>query len=306
MTKDLYKYGGKEYAFTKEELEAAFRIRDRQYMEEDAKNAILIHTFGTDDVDIDALTSDEQEELACAAWRDGLSAHELLENIETVVDCFEYNHDCNVDENTLWQYAVDEAIRQIPKTWFSEEVQIPGVLYARVRQKLEWKKAGANDSGEDVFDVAFENGATLSYKLMIDDGEYYDAVSWTNPGGAYGFDFEPSYALENIKFEQAGCHYRVCIKVEKAEMHDARLTLTMSSELRAIALAKTLIHEMETDDERWDRMGHYMAKAIMENKVDDLLIAICGWTSGSLLEKAEELMKDPEFLAEYSPDEEEF
>ncbi len=66
-----------------------------------------------------------------------------------------------------------------------------------------------------------------------------------------------------------------------------KLETVMNDSEKAEAFADALCHEMLTDDERRDKMGHCMAKAIVENNVEDLLIAICGWSSTSLLNIAE-------------------
>lgn len=61
----------------------------------------------------------------------------------------------------------------------------------------------------------------------------------------------------------------------------------MADEVKAEALATVLYREMLTDTEEPSRMGHYMAKAIIEDNVEDFLVAICGWTSKTLVEFAE-------------------
>ena len=49
------------------------------------------------------------------------------------------------------------------------------------------------------------------------------------------------------------------------------------------SFAKALLDSMRTDDEKPERMGHYMLKAIKDNSFDDFLIAICGWSLESLM-----------------------
>ena len=52
------------------------------------------------------------------------------------------------------------------------------------------------------------------------------------------------------------------------------------------SFAKALLDSMRTDDEKPERMGHYMLKAIKDNSFDDFLIAICGWSLESLMKQA--------------------
>lgn len=50
--------------------------------------------------------------------------------------------------------------------------------------------------------------------------------------------------------------------------------------------AEVLLDAINTDNDPRDRCGRYVLKAIAENSVDDLLIAICGWSAASLMKKA--------------------
>ena len=54
-------------------------------------------------------------------------------------------------------------------------------------------------------------------------------------------------------------------------------------------LAETLFDSIDTDGEKLSRVGYYFAKAYIENNIDDLLIAICGWSMKSLIEMSNEL-----------------
>ena len=45
--------------------------------------------------------------------------------------------------------------------------------------------------------------------------------------------------------------------------------------------------QIETDDEKKQRIGYYLAKAILDDSIEDLLVAVCGWTSESLLNIAD-------------------
>lgn len=50
--------------------------------------------------------------------------------------------------------------------------------------------------------------------------------------------------------------------------------------------AEAFFDSIETDDEPQSRCGRYMLKAILENSLDDFLIAVCGWSAESLMKKA--------------------
>jgi len=66
-----------------------------------------------------------------------------------------------------------------------------------------------------------------------------------------------------------------------------RLRAVMAGMNKAEKFGDTLCEQMETDDEKRSRMGYYLAKAILDDSIEDLLVAICGWTSESLLNIAE-------------------
>ena len=51
--------------------------------------------------------------------------------------------------------------------------------------------------------------------------------------------------------------------------------------------AAKLLEQIAADDEALHRKGYYIAKAILDDSVEDLLIAICGWGSESLLNIAD-------------------
>ena len=53
---------------------------------------------------------------------------------------------------------------------------------------------------------------------------------------------------------------------------------------KAEAFGRRITEQVETDDESPEKIGYYAAKAILDGSVDDLLIAICGWSVSSLLD----------------------
>ena len=52
------------------------------------------------------------------------------------------------------------------------------------------------------------------------------------------------------------------------------------------SFANALFDSMRTDDEKPERIGHYLFKAIKDNSFDDFLIAICGWSLETLMKQA--------------------
>ena len=62
-----------------------------------------------------------------------------------------------------------------------------------------------------------------------------------------------------------------------------RLWKVLADDELAKKLAETFIDEIENDDETLEKVGYHMAQAILENNAEALLIAVCGWSSKSLL-----------------------
>lgn len=60
----------------------------------------------------------------------------------------------------------------------------------------------------------------------------------------------------------------------------------MSSSKKAERFAETFLGQLESDEEPLRKVGYYMAKAIRTNSVDDLLIAVCGWSAETLAKMA--------------------
>lgn len=66
-----------------------------------------------------------------------------------------------------------------------------------------------------------------------------------------------------------------------------RLRAVMASMEKSEKLGEVFCEQVATDDEKAQRVGYYLAKAILDDSIEDLLVAICGWTSKSLLNIAE-------------------
>ena len=62
------------------------------------------------------------------------------------------------------------------------------------------------------------------------------------------------------------------------------LLAVLQNPQKAEAFGRRITEQVETDDESPEKIGYYAAKAILDGSVDDLLIAICGWSVSSLLD----------------------
>ncbi len=75
-----------EIELTAAELEQAFRERDREYLYDDACRHI-------EDLGYDNTIFDDAD-------------------IDTIIDRFENEQDCNVPENTTWEHVIEEHIKK--------------------------------------------------------------------------------------------------------------------------------------------------------------------------------------------------
>lgn len=66
-----------------------------------------------------------------------------------------------------------------------------------------------------------------------------------------------------------------------------RLREVMADTEKCTEFGGAFIRQIMSDDEKQNRLGHRLAKAILENNTEDLLIAVCGWSSESLLDIAD-------------------
>lgn len=49
---------------------------------------------------------------------------------------------------------------------------------------------------------------------------------------------------------------------------------------------EALSEEMESDCEPWDKKGAYLLRAVADNDVEGIFLALCGWSIPTLLAKA--------------------
>ena len=66
-----------------------------------------------------------------------------------------------------------------------------------------------------------------------------------------------------------------------------RLQGVLSDTEKAEAFAKAFFDAITSDDEACDDIGFHMARAILHNNTEELLVAVSGWGSKSLLNIAE-------------------
>lgn len=71
------------------------------------------------------------------------------------------------------------------------------------------------------------------------------------------------------------------------ETTQKRLNVIMGDSQKAEAFATAFFEAITSDEESYDDIGFHMARAILHNNIEELLIAVSGWGSKSLLNIAE-------------------
>lgn len=98
---------------TNEELEKAFRFRDKEYMKEDARRQFFDY-FG---LDVDDYYEEELENVQEKIDKNGgkfkfrVLANDN-ETLEYLVSEFSENQDCNAAENDVWQNVIRDFLRE--------------------------------------------------------------------------------------------------------------------------------------------------------------------------------------------------
>ena len=108
MKHNIFFYNGKRYEMTDEQLEAAYRFRQQQYREQDAKSHLDEFIFGGNPADMSEF--DIQYQVADFFERYHMEVEEAYGKLQQIVSRFEKNADCNIDENSRWETAIRDVL----------------------------------------------------------------------------------------------------------------------------------------------------------------------------------------------------
>lgn len=111
MNKIQFTWHGKSYAMTADEIEAAYRHQLHAYRMQDAERHVNNLVFDEDEHDPDS----EYQKQAIDEFNNnhGCTYADLMDSLECIVERFEDDFDCNVDENTQWQNAIKTVISEM-------------------------------------------------------------------------------------------------------------------------------------------------------------------------------------------------
>lgn len=104
MKTRIFFHNGKRYEMTDEQIEAAYRFRERQFRYQDAKDQIDKFIYGIDPEALSHGDVEFQEMHFIEKYH--MEPAEAYAKIEKIVARYEKDADCNVDENSRWENAI--------------------------------------------------------------------------------------------------------------------------------------------------------------------------------------------------------
>ena len=107
-----FEYDGKAYQMTSEEIEAAYRYREREYRQSDAEVAIEYFAFGSEDPE--SMTDAEYKQAVDSFEEQyGVKYNDLMKRAPEIVDLFFQKQDCNIAENQTWEDTIADVVQRM-------------------------------------------------------------------------------------------------------------------------------------------------------------------------------------------------
>lgn len=107
-----FEFDGKVYQMTREEIEAAYRYREREYRQSDAEVAIEYFVFGSEDPE--SMTDAEYKQAVDSFEEQyGVKYNDLMKRAPEIVDLFFQKQDCNIAENQTWEDTIVDVVQRM-------------------------------------------------------------------------------------------------------------------------------------------------------------------------------------------------
>ena len=107
-----FEFEGKVYQMTREEIEAAYRYREREYRQSDAEVAIEYFAFGSEDPE--SMTDAEYKQSVDSFEEQyGVKYNDLMKRAPEIVDLFFQKQDCNIAENQTWEDTIVDVVQRM-------------------------------------------------------------------------------------------------------------------------------------------------------------------------------------------------
>lgn len=107
-----FEFEGKVYQMTREEIEAAYRYREREYRQSDAEVAIEYFAFGSE---YPESMTDAEYKQAVDSFEEqyGVKYNDLMKRAPEIVDLFFQKQDCNIAENQTWEDTIVDVVQRM-------------------------------------------------------------------------------------------------------------------------------------------------------------------------------------------------
>ena len=107
-----FEFEGKVYQMTREEIEAAYRYREKEYRQSDAEVAIEYFAFGSEDPE--SMTDAEYKQAVDSFEEQyGVKYNDLMQRAPEIVDLFFQKQDCNIAENQTWEDTIVDVVQRM-------------------------------------------------------------------------------------------------------------------------------------------------------------------------------------------------
>lgn len=107
-----FEFEGKVYQMTREEIEAAYRYREKEYRQSDAEVAIEYFAFGSEDPE--SMTDAEYKQAVDSFEEQyGVKYNDLMKRAPEIVDLFFQKQDCNIAENQTWEDTIVDVVQRM-------------------------------------------------------------------------------------------------------------------------------------------------------------------------------------------------
>lgn len=107
-----FEFEGKVYQMTREEIEAAYRYREKEYRQSDAE--VAIEYFAFDSEDPESMTDAEYKQAVDSFEEQyGVKYNDLMKRAPEIVDLFFQKQDCNIAENQTWEDTIVDVVQRM-------------------------------------------------------------------------------------------------------------------------------------------------------------------------------------------------
>lgn len=164
---------------------------------------------------------------------------------------------------------------------------------------------GKYTSGANPYDFSFTVNASSIEEFKSEVLKYYngydpdyEAFLWIKDGhGVNGAPYSAKEVIANMEECKKFIYevYTVSNNDMVAALVSADSLLSEDNDDKFEALIEIFSEEFESDGEPWRKKGKSLLRAVAEDDIDGIFLALCGWSLKTLLAKAEEKYAEADY-----------